>query len=259
MGVMRVVVGVVAVVVAGGGCAFHRGAVAGDASARDDAAPPLDTPADTAPDAAPPFCDGGDATLVACYAFEGTLADGSPHQLDPDISNNVTYASGKLGQAVVVGPTTEIDVADSADFDVTAFTIEAWIAPAALPATGARAGILDCDGQYGFFLHEAGDLTCTGGGSVSAPAGSVATGTWTHVACTHDGTTLRIYVNGSQVAMAASPAPGGGGTTGITLGGNNPPPNGGSPLDGTLDQLRLFSAARSAGEICADAGQTSCP
>ena len=256
MAVVRATLAIGAVLAAG--CAFHHGAAGGPgdgASPRD--AP--DGPADTPPDAAPPFCDPGDTNLVACYAFEDSVADGSSHHLDPDVTSNTSFENGKVGRALVVASDTEVDVADDAAFDVDAFTIEAWIDPAQLPASGGRAGILDCDLQYGFFLHDAGDVWCTGGtATVKAPAGGVVPGQWTHVACTHDGNTIRVYVAGREVANGVAGALYTGGFTGITLGGNNPP-GGGDPLDGGLDQLRLYSSARSAADICADAGQTSCP
>jgi hypothetical protein len=204
-----------------------------------------------------PFCDATDANLVACYEFENTVADASSHHNNPTIMINVSYGAGQVGRALLVSPTTEVDVPDSSSFNVSALTIEAWIDPAAIPTGTARAGILDCQNRYGFFLHPNGDLICTAGGSVTAAA-NVQPNRWTHVACTNDGASLRIYVNGSLAAMAAAGPPATGGVDGITLGGNNPP-GGGDPLDGALDELRLFSVARSATQICTAAGRTTCP
>ena len=197
-----------------------------------------------------------DATLVACYEFENTVADGSPHHLDPDVATNVSYAPGEVGQALVVGTATEVDVADSPLFDVTQYTIEAWIQVSQLPDSSSRAGVLDCDQQYGMFVLPAGTLSCNAN-QVSISAGQVVPGTWTHVACTDDGTEVRAYVGGVLVGELPESGIGSSGTTGITLGGNNPP-GGGQPLDGLLDELRLFSVVRSASQICSDAGGTSC-
>lgn len=202
-----------------------------------------------------PFCDPSDVALVACYEFESSLADGSSHHNDPDIALNVTYGTGKVAAALVVSSTTEVDVADNTSFDVAAFTIEAWINPSQIPTGSNRAGILDCDQRFGFFLHSNGDLVCTGGTSLTVAAG-VRVGQWTHVACTDDGATLTIYVDGTATSGAGGMPPTGP-HTGITIGGNNPP-GGGSPLDGSIDQLRLFGVARTAAQLCADAGKTSC-
>jgi hypothetical protein len=212
--------------------------------------------AKTTADAAPPFCDPSDATLIACYQFEGTVADGSPNHLDPNVTKNVTYGSGKVGMALVVSSTTEVDIPESSKFGVTAVTIEAWINPSQIPANGLRGGILDCDGRYGFFLYSDANVRCTAGGTVAA--GPIQPNRWTHVACTADGANLSVYVDGALAQSApASQLPPLGSQTGITLGGNNPP-NGGDPLDGSLDQVRLYSVARTAREICLDAARSPC-
>jgi hypothetical protein len=75
-------------------------------------------------------------------------------------------------------------------------------------------------------------------------------GTWVHIACVNDGTTSKLYVNGvmttSVAAAALTPKP--------TLGAvANNSPTFGSPLIGALDELRVFSQAKTAAEITADA------
>lgn len=201
-----------------------------------------------------PFCDPTDTQLVACYRFENNLTDDSSHHNNGTATE--TYATGKAGKAVVVGTSNGIDIADSASFDVSDLTIEAWISPSTIPTGTNRAGILDCDGQYGFFLHPNGDLICTAGSSVTAQA-QIQANHWTHVACTHANNTVSIYADGQLITSGAATALPTGSTSGITLGGNNPA-NGGSPLDGMLDQVRLFGVGRTAQQICADAGKTDC-
>jgi hypothetical protein len=208
-----------------------------------------------AADAMTPFCDPNDATLVACYEFEDALTDGSKNHLDPNVMVDVSYGAGKVGSALVVGSNTEVDVAENSLFGVAAVTIEAWINPVAIPTD--RGGILDCDGRYGFFLYANDDVECLAGGG-TASAGPIPTGQWTHVACTDDGATLRVYLNGKLAGSAASSALSRTGSmTGITLGGNNPP-GGGNPLGGSLDELRLFGSARTAAQICADSTASEC-
>jgi hypothetical protein len=242
-------------------CSFRPFAEAPDAPIGDDDAPIVrdarpDAAADAPPDAPPiPFCDPGDDTLVACYPFENSVADAKGH--DPNVMNNISFVTGEVGQAVMIGPTSELDVPDSPDFNVSTFTLEAWIDPNQLPTSGARGGILDCEGQFGFFLHENGDVSCSATANLQVAA-AVPANQWTHVACTYDGTQIAIYASGALVGATGSAPPGTGGTSGITLGGNNPP-NGGSPLNGGLDQLRFFNVARSATDICADAGRSTCP
>ena len=161
---------------------------------------------------------------------------------------NVTFVTGKRGMALQSDAASAIDVADSALFDVAALTIEAWIHPTQLPAAGQRMGIIDADGQYGFFLHESGRLQCTAGGSSSQVEANVPANQWTHVACTYDGANRRIYVNGGLISETTGSAINTGGTTGITIAGNNPP-GGGSRLVGMIDQVRLWSRALTDAEI----------
>jgi Concanavalin A-like lectin/glucanases superfamily len=227
---------------------FDDAAPAGD-RAMPDAAPPVDAVV-----AVVPFCDPTDARLVACYQFENNLTDASSYHNSSTAS--ASYAVGKFSQALLVGTVNGIDIADSASFDVTDLTIEAWISPSTIPTGTNRAGILDCEGQYGFFLHPNGDLVCTAGGSVTATA-QIQANRWTHVACTHDATTITIYADGKAITTGTAGVLPTANTTGITLGGNNPA-GGGSPLNGLLDQVRLFGIARTAAQICVDAGRTDC-
>jgi hypothetical protein len=223
------------------------GATGGDAGADSAIDSGVDTPA------APPFCDTADTRLVACYEFEGNTNDSSGHGLNASMTN-VTFVTGKVGMAMQFGATSAADVPENAAFDVPHLTIEAWINPSQLPTIGNRMGIVDNQNQYGFFLQPAGALQCT---AVTADAHVVAN-QWTHVACTVDGTTARIYANGSQVNSAPQGPLGNAGVTGISIAADNPPGSG-SRLIGLIDQLRIENEARTAAEICGDAGRSSCP
>jgi len=192
------------------------------------------------------FCDPTDPTLIACYAFEGTTADGSPHHLDAN-GTNVTFVAGKVGMAAVASASTQMTVAQSPLIDPPTLTIEAWI-KAPTPGLGARAGIIDNEGAWGFFLHEQGELQCITATNVAA---NVPADTWTYVACTADGTNRKIYVNGVLVETEAAGLLGGG-TQGMALGANSPS---GQQLGGDIDQLRLFNTARTAAQIAADMAQ----
>lgn len=228
-------------------CAFTaRGRPAPDGTPA--GAPPdvaRDVSTDISIDAAPPFCDANDMTLIACYAFEDTTADGSPHHLDA-ASAGVTFVSGVVGKAAVASAQTQMTVAQNPLIDPANLTVEAWI-KAPLPGIGARAGIIDNEGAWGFFLHEQGELQCITGTNVMA---NVPANTWTHVACSDDGTNRKIYVNGTLVDTAGVAGSLGGGTQGMALGANSPS---GEQLGGDIDQLRVFSIARTDAEIAADA------
>lgn len=207
-----------------------------------------------APDAAPPasaVCDPGDPTLVACYRFESNLFEAQPRD-ESAHGNNGTAAAlalvdGHDGLAMSSTPESDVRVPDSASLDpVTAVTLEAWILPRTVPAVG-RAGVVDNDGQYGMFLAAGGALQCMmGTGVLIGP--TVPTGRWIHVACTYDGTAVRMYQDGYLSASLPTTGPL---TTnridGLAIGHNSPV---GEPFDGAIDDLRIWNVARSDEQIC---------
>lgn len=191
-----------------------------------------------------------DATLVACFDFNGIPIDSVGNSL---FAANVSFATGQEGQAGLFSSASKLTVNDSARLDVAAVTTQAWLYPDALPATGTRAGIWDTDGQYGMFILAGGVLNCTGGGSASSlmTNAAISAGTWSHVACTNDGMTIRAYINGVLAGSLSTLPLMTSGTTGAEVGGNAP-----DMLDrfiGRIDLLRVYSVARSAAQVCADA------
>lgn len=227
-------------------------------------ATPIDAPPGDAPDAAidsaidgpppAPFCDPTETTLVGCWEFEGTTNDASGKN-NHATAQNTTYTTGKVGMGITLGATSLVSVPDVASLSPPAITVEAWIRPTMLPTGTARMGIVDNNGSYGFFLY-ANNVTCVMGVTTTAPP--VQVNTWTHVACTFDGTTARIYING---APAGTPTGGGsaltaGDASGLVIAGNSP---NGDPLIGTTDQVRIWNTARTPQQVCAAAGASLCP
>ena len=91
----------------------------------------------------------------------------------------------------------------------------------------------------------------TFGGSNANAFGTagLTTNTWTHVAGTYDGTTLRLYVNGVQVGSQAK--------TGSMPVSANPLQIGGDSIygqyfPGSIDEVRVYNRALSATEIQSD-------
>lgn len=248
---------VVSVVILGA-CGFRSpGGVPGDTLPPDGATADASGPMDADP-SMPAFCDPTDPHLMVCYEFEGDGHDGSSHHLDAD-ATHVSFPDGQVGKAMQFAADSTANVPDSAVFDVANLTIEAWIRPAQLPSSG-RAGIADMEGQYGFFLFSGPQLSCIliNGPTVNAAPISIAVDHWSHVACTYNGTTSVIYVDGVVRGQASgSGVLATGGNSGLSIAANNP--SGTSDrLIGLIDQLRMMNIARSAAEICADAGKSSC-
>jgi hypothetical protein len=275
----------IAILCCGAGCTFHVDGLAVDGSspldgapldaiAPDDLAndgavpdlPPRDSapPADVAPspDLRVPFC--GEANLVACYEFEdgagATVArDGTANRNDLTLTVDTESPTGHTGGALLGAAGGLAHIPHNATFDVAELTIEAWINPSSLPATpGSRAGVLDEDGQYGLFIYQPGTLTCfVGGGALSSAQNTITTGAWQHVACTYDLTTIRLYYNGVEIANTPNTNPiFTNQPNGMCVSSNSP--NNDNFL-GLVDEVRLFGAARSPGDLCRDAGAQGCP
>jgi pimeloyl-ACP methyl ester carboxylesterase len=158
------------------------------------------------------------------------------------------------------------------DFDFTTrFTFEAWIRPDTISPpdpdtpyeTIARASYGYPEPTLGFpwqlFKHfstlifsitDMGqNLSCD---SPQTPVGTLIPGQWQHVAVTYDGSKITIYWNGNPVA--SSPCSGNlgyyGGTGAIYL-GNSLASGGSRPLNGAIDEVRVWNIPRSQGQITA--------
>lgn len=69
---------------------------------------------------------------------------------------------------------------------------------------------------------------------------------WTHVACTYDGTALRLYLDGARVAAVPDPAPLPDTTALLTIGAS---PGGAMGWSGAADEAAVYDRALSAAEI----------
>jgi len=229
--------------------------------------PPADAAAPDSPVVALDAGPGSDAMrstfcavdgVVGCYEFEGDARDGSGNGLDATATGVTFVPGGQVGMAMQVDAASATNVSASNLFNhLTAVTIEAWIKLAQLPAKHQQSDILDVDNQYAFAVNDDGTLTCDlhGLGNVMTSA-KVALDRWTHVACTYDGATAaQIYVDG---ALAAN-RPGNGqlsvGNNAMSIAANHPT---GMQILGLIDQLRLLGVARTAAQICTDAGKAIC-
>ena len=72
---------------------------------------------------------------------------------------------------------------------------------------------------------------------------------WTHVALTYDGATLRLYVNGTQVATPATTGAIQATDSPLWIGGNNPY---GEYFQGLIDEVRVYNRALTQADIQAD-------
>ncbi len=130
-------------------------------------------------------------------------------------------------------------------------SVEAWVKPDALPTAGNFASIVSKPESYSLqFNGPRLEFTIVQGGArrrLQAPAGAVATGQTYHVVGTFDGTTQRLYLNGSEVANAPLT-----GAIGTSSGGLDIASWGGFEfLQGTVDEAAVYGSVLSAGRVAA--------
>jgi uncharacterized protein YjdB len=201
------------------------------------------------------------AGLVAAYNFnEGSgsaVTDASGNGNTGTISGAAWTTSGKFGGALSFNGTNSwITVNDAVSLDLTSgVTMEAWVKLSTV--TGWQAIVIKerpAGLSYALYaantdhnaavaaLHTSNDVNLYGNSAL-------AVNTWTHVAATYDGTTLRLYVNGVQVnsqalsgSIPVSPSP-------LRIGGDSV---WGEYLNGVIDEVRVYNRALSAAEIQTD-------
>jgi hypothetical protein len=129
-------------------------------------------------------------------------------------------------------------------------TLEAWVNPSVM--NGVWCDVI-YKGKDNYYLEA--DSTnskpatrCTSTGALFGTE-TLLVNTWTHLASTYDGTTLRLYVNGVQVISRAQTGP-------IVVSGN-PLQIGGDTFysqyfQGKIDEVRIYNSALSGSQIRSD-------
>jgi hypothetical protein len=151
-----------------------------------------------------------------------------------------------------------VAVPDSAALDLTnRFTLEAWVNPTVL--TGWRTVLMkETTGGLAYAVYANDNVPkpavyarITGNGYSDGSSGTaqLPVNTWTHLAATYDGATLRIFVNGAQVG--SQPVSGSlvTSTNVLSIGGSTV---WGEFFDGWIDEIRVYGRALTASEIQTD-------
>ena len=140
-----------------------------------------------------------DATGQNPGTYEGAPGLGAASLLDTDPGNTAVGFDG-VNDDVLVPSSASLGFTNG-------LSLEAWIKPAALPVAGAFASIASKAESYSLqFNGPRLEFTVIQNGTrrrLQAPAGAVAAGSRYHVVATYDGTTQRLYLNGTLAASAA--------------------------------------------------------
>jgi hypothetical protein len=199
--------------------------------------------------------------LVAAWGFEETggtaTADASGNGHTGTLVNGPARVAGRYGQGLSFdGVNDLVTVADSALLDLTTgMTLSAWVRPTT--TSGWRTVLLkEAPGTLAYGLYSSGDgVRPSGyvrvGGNDSAAIGpsALSTTAWSYLAVTYDGTTIRLYVNGTQVATQARTGAMSASANPLQIGGNNV---WSEWFSGLIDEVRVYNRALTAAEITTD-------
>ena len=221
-----------------------------------DAAGNLSPYSNTAPATTPAAPTG----LVAAYGFDegsGTsVTDASGNGNNGTVANTTWSTSGKYGGALQFNGTSSlVTIPDAASLHLSSgMTLEAWVDPSTVECSW-RDVIYKANDN--FYLEATStnssvpDGGMIAGGSYADAFGTsaLAANTWAFLTETYDGSTLKLYVNGTQVASTPH--------TGAISTSTNPLQIGGDSLygqffAGLIDNVRIYNVALTAAQIQTD-------
>ena len=198
--------------------------------------------------------------LVAAYSFdEGsgtTVTDKSGNGNNGTISNATWTSTGRYGNALAFnGSNAMVTVANSASLNLsTGMTLEAWVNPTRIASVWQD---VIYKGNDVYYLEATTPTSSRPGGAVKlgsstasdyAPS-ALSAGSWTHLALTYDGTTVKLYLNG---VLASSKAQSGSITSStypLQIGGDSIY---GEYFSGSIDEVRVYNVALSQAQIQTD-------
>jgi hypothetical protein len=205
-----------------------------------------------------PASGSGALGLVAAYGFdEGSgsgVNDASGNGNSGTTTNAVWTTAGKFGGALVFnGESSRVTIGDSPSLRLTsAMTLEAWVFPTQSNSQWRDVIYKGNDNYYLEATSTNGGVPGAGGTFLDDPLYgpvSLPLNTWSHLAVTYDRTVLRLYVNGTQVASVTASAPLATSANPLQIGGDAIY---GQHFAGRIDEVRIFSVARTATQIAAD-------
>lgn len=167
-------------------------------------------------------------------------------------ARGITYGVGSLlpsrprETAVALdGVDGDISIADAGSLDLTSqFSLEAWIKPSSLPTDDEITAIVSKELSYGLMFFNDQLTLVTFNTSVEdryelrARSGLISVGSAYHVVGTYDGATMRLYVNGAEVASMAQTIPPAVTSTEVTIGSYD---GGANFFHGVVDEVALYN------------------
>lgn len=213
----------------------------------------------------PVTCTPPPPGMVGWWPGEGN-ADDIRGENNSDLNGN-GFTPGKVGYAFSSPNSSGITIPDAPNLNQQTLTIDAWVTASTFSCTGCEAFIAaksGTDGQSGYelgiFPDGRVDFLFNGGagGARLNSSNSIAGGAFHHVAGTYDGTTMKLFIDGTlAVQTTVSPTinyPAGQpliiGSRGLQSGSTHLYP-------GIIDEVALYSRALDVAEIQAIVGADS--
>jgi hypothetical protein len=215
--------------------------------------PPTSTPAPGAP---------RPSGLVAAYGFDetsgATVVDSSGNNNTGTLGAGVARSQGRFGGALLFNGDSSVTVPNSASLNLTTgMTLEAWVFPTASTSWATTIMKEQTNGlAYSLYASSSANRPIvyfnTGKSTtrhryLSGPA-ALPLNTWSHLAATYDGVTLRLYINGAQVSSQPQTGSIITSTGALRIGGDSA----GEFFRGLIDEIRIYNRALSPSEILTD-------
>jgi glucose/arabinose dehydrogenase/PKD repeat protein len=199
----------------------------------------------------------GTSGLVAAFSFNEasgtTVVDASGFGNDGTISGATRTTAGKYSNALSFdGINDWVTISNSSSLTITGqLTLMAWILPTT--SSGVRDIVIKEGSNVDIYnLYHRNwrgrpeSNVFVGGANRTAEGSTLAANTWVHVAGTYDGTMLRFFANGVEVASTAVSGPIGSSTGSLRIGGNS---IWGEFFQGRIDEVRIYNRALSQAQI----------
>ncbi len=198
--------------------------------------------------------------LVAAYSFDegsGTvLHDSSGNGNNGTITNATWSTAGKYGDALSFNGTSAlVTIPDSTSLHLTTgMTLEAWVDPSAVSSVWRD---VIYKGNDNYFLEATSTQSKVPAAGATLGSSDVATygtaaltaNTWAFLTETYNGSTLALYVNGTQVSSLAETGNIATSTNSLQIGGDSIY---GQFFAGLIDNVRIYNTALTQSQIQSD-------
>jgi len=206
--------------------------------------------------------DPGTDGLIAYYAMEDSVSDGSGHRLHGTIYGDPNFVAGHDGLALDLdGNGDYVDCGYDPLFDVTTneITVSAWVT---IRSIANQWGAIAAKGEYAWRLGNASwdprlhfGITIWNAPDTASLDGVAAVGydEWHHAAGVFDGSNIKVYLDGALDVSVATTEPIGINDANMLIGDN--PDSPGRYWDGLIDELKIYDRGLSEGEVMYLAGK----